>query len=161
ITLTGEPRMQGGCGSSVQPAHPPAALPKLTTHPGDGKGVKIAVLDTGLFPHPWLGSVQHGPNFADAWDANHDGYADDEAGHGTFISGLILQVAPAAEVYVVKVLDSMGVGDDLSLAAAIAQLPKDVNIINLPLGGYTDDDSGPPALAAALRTLRKEHVAVV
>ena len=50
---------------------------------------------------------------ADVWDVEHDGYADAESGHGTFIAGLILQVAPAAEVYVVKVLDSHGVGDDV------------------------------------------------
>jgi hypothetical protein len=161
ITLTGEPRMQGGCGSSVRPARPPAALPKLTKNAGDGKGVKIAVLDTGLFPHPWLGGVQHGPSFTDTWDANADGYADDEAGHGTFISGLLLQVAPSAQVYMVKVLDSMGVGDDLTLATAISQLPKDVNIVNLSLGGYTDDDAGPLALGIALKALRREGVAVV
>ena len=49
---------------------------------------------------------------ADVWDVEHDGYGDAESGHGTFIAGLILQVAPAADVYVVKVLDSHGLGDD-------------------------------------------------
>ena len=54
ITLTGEPRIQGGPGSSVRVAKLPATLPLRTTRAGDGKGVRIAVLDTGLFNHQWL-----------------------------------------------------------------------------------------------------------
>ena len=89
--------------------------------------------------------------------STHDGYADNESGHGTFIAGLILQVAPAAEVYVVKVLDSNGVGDDLTVATAMEQLPQDVDIVNLSLGGYTDDDSAPLAIATALKAMRKQR----
>jgi subtilisin family serine protease len=161
ITLTGEPRVQGGPGSSVRVAKRPASLPARTKRMGDGKGVRIAVLDTGLFKHEWLQAVQAAPGADDIWDVESDGYADNEAGHGTFIAGLILQVAPAAEVYVVKVLDSHGVGDDLTVAAAIQQLPQDVRIINLSLGGYTDSDAAPLALACALQALRKERKAVV
>ena len=112
INFYGEPRLQGGPGSSVRQATLPAALPLRRSQPGDGHGVRIAVLDTGMFDHEWLKSVQRAPNSADVWDVEHDGYGDAEAGHGTFIAGLILQVAPAASVYAVKVLDSHGVGDD-------------------------------------------------
>ena len=83
------------------------------------------------------------------------------SGHGTFIAGLILQVAPAATVYIVKVLDSHGLGDDLTVAKAMEQLPQDIHIVNLSLGGYTDDDSGPLAIANALRIMRKQRGAVV
>ena len=161
ITMTGEPRVQGGPGSSVRLANPPAALPLRTTRAGDGKGVKIAVLDTGLFKHPWLTAVQHAAASDDVWDADANGYADNESGHGTFIAGLILQVAPAAEVYVVKVLDSNGVGDDATVAAAMEQLPQDIDIINLSLGGYTDRNEGPLAIAQALRAMRRKRGAVV
>jgi hypothetical protein len=130
ITLTGEPRLQGGPGSSVRLAPLPKTLPLRTSRRGDGKRVRIAVLDT-------------------------------ETGHGTFIAGLILQVAPAAEVYVVKVLDSHGVGDDAAVALAMEQLPQDVDIVNLSLGGYTDDDSGPLAIACALNAMRKQRNVVV
>ena len=58
ITLTGEPRIQGGPGSSVRVAKRPETLPLRTTRAGDGKGVRIAVLDTGLFDHEWLNAVQ-------------------------------------------------------------------------------------------------------
>jgi hypothetical protein len=161
ITLTGEPRVQGGPGSSVRLATLPKALPLRTTRRGDGKGVRIAVLDTGMFDHQWLTAVQRAPGASDVWDVESDGYADAEAGHGMFIAGLILQVAPAAEVYVVKVLDSHGVGDDAAIAQAMEQLPQDIDVINLSLGGYTMDDSAPLAIACALNALRKQRNVVV
>jgi hypothetical protein len=161
INFHGEPRIQGGPGSTARVARLPKTLPLRTTRSGDGKGVKIAVLDTGLFTHQWLGGVQSAPNSADVWDVENDGYGDAESGHGTFIAGLILQVAPAASVYVVKVLDSHGLGDDLTVAKAMEQLPQDIHIVNLSLGGYTDGDTGPLAVANALRIMRKQRGAVV
>jgi hypothetical protein len=151
INFHGEPRIQGGPGSTVRPAPLPAALPQRTTQPTDGAGTKIAVLDTGMFDHEWLRGVQRAPGSADTWDADGDGYGDAEAGHGTFIAGLIRQVAPAATVYAVKVLDSHGVGDDFGVAAAMAQLPADTNVVNLSLGGYTDRDQPPLAILNAMR----------
>ena len=161
INFHGEPRIQGGPGSTARVARLPKTLPLRTTRAGDGKGVRIAVLDTGKFEHQWLTAVQSAPNSADTWDVDSDGFGDAEAGHGTFIAGLILQVAPAATVYIVKVLDSHGLGDDLTVAKAMEQLPQDIHIVNLSLGGYTDDDSGPLAIANALRIMRKQRGAVV
>jgi hypothetical protein len=161
ITLTGEPRLQGGPGSSVRVAALPKTMPLRTTRRGDGKGVRIAVLDTGLFTHPWLTAVQKATASDDVWDVDHDDYADAESGHGTFIAGLILQVVPAAEVYVVKVLDSLGVGDDSTVAQAMEQLPQDVDIVNLSLGGYTMDDAAPLAISCALNAMRKQRNVVV
>lgn len=151
ITFSGEPRIQGGPGSTARPDTLPAALPERTTQPADGTGTKIAVLDTGMFEHEWLSGVQRAPGSADTWDANADGYGDAQAGHGTFIAGLIRQVAPAADVYAVKVLDSHGVGDDFSVATAMSQLPSDTDVINLSLGGYTDRDQPPLAILNAMR----------
>ncbi len=87
INFTGEPRIQGGPGSSVRQAAMPAALPMRTTRTDDGSGVKIAVLDTGMFEHEWLTGVQRAPGSDDVWDVENDGYGDNEAGHGTFIAG--------------------------------------------------------------------------
>lgn len=160
ITFHGEPRIQGGPGSTVRPATLPAALPQRGAQTGDGAGAKIAVLDTGMFEHEWLRGVQRAPDSDDTWDANADGYGDAEAGHGTFIAGLILQVAPAADVYAVKVLDSHGVGDDFGVAAAMAQLPADTDIVNLSLGGYTDRNTPPLAILNAMRQWRGKRVVV-
>jgi hypothetical protein len=156
----GEPRLQGGPGSSVRQAALPRALPMRTSDRGDGSGVRVAVLDTGMFEHEWLRGVQRAPDSDDVWDVEHDGYGDAESGHGTFIAGLILQVAPAASVYAVKVLDSHGVGDDLGVAAALEKLPPDIDVVNLSLGGYTDHDAAPLALATALRAIGEQRAVV-
>jgi subtilase family protein len=158
INFMGEPRIQGGPGSSVRLATPPRGLPLRTERVDDGAGVRIAVLDTGLFAHPWLSGVAQAPDSADVWDVNGDGYADAESGHGTFIAGLIREVAPAASVYVAKVLNSHGVGDDFTVAQAIEALPNDVDIINLSLGGYTDHDEPPMAIEKAVSQLKTTAV---
>ncbi len=124
INFYGEPRLQGGPGSTVRPAILPPALPQRTSVPADGTGVRIAVLDTGMFEHEWLRDVQQGPKSEDVWDVESDGYGDAESGHGTFIAGLIRQAAPAASIYALKVLDSHGVGDDLGVACRISPAMK-------------------------------------
>jgi subtilase family protein len=161
ITFSGEPRVQGGPGSTARLAALPGALPLRTTDPGDGEGVKIAVLDTGMFDHEWLTDVQRAPGSADVWDVERDGYGDAESGHGTFIAGLIRQVAPAASIYAAKVLDSHGVGDDFNVALTMAQLPADVDIVNLSLGGYTDDDTPPIASTQAIQAFGGQSRVVV
>jgi hypothetical protein len=163
VAFTGEPRIQGGNATAARPETRPRTLPLRTTRPQDGQGVTIAVLDTGLFKHPWLVPpvVTRDGNAADTWDLDHDGFGDAEAGHGTFVSGLIRQVAPAAHVLDAKVLDSHGVGDDFMVAQAMEQLPAAVTIVNLSLGGYTDGDSAPLAIAGALRAIRARGGAIV
>ena len=163
VAFTGEPRIQGGNATCARPETPPARLPHRTRQPGDGKGVTLAVLDTGLFANTLFppGRVTGLGQVADTWDADGDGFADAESGHGTFVSGLILQVAPAARVLVAKVLNSHGVGDDLDVAKAMEALPPEVQIVNLSLGGYTEDDSAPLAIAGALRMMRARGGAVV
>ena len=151
INFMGEPRIQGGPGSTVRPAFGPKALPARNALAGDGKGARIAVLDTGMFEHEWLSNVGARPYADDVWDVENDGYGDNESGHGTFIAGLIQQVAPAASVYAVKVLDSHGVGDDLKVAEGDGAAPANVNIVNLSLGGYTDGDQPPMAIACAMQ----------
>ena len=136
-------------------------MPLRTTWSGDGLGVRIAVLDTGMFEHEWLTGVTRAPGSSDVWDVEHDGYGDNESGHGTFIAGLIQQVAPSASIYAVKVLNSHGVGDDLTVADEMAKLPQDIDIVNLSLGGYTENNAPPLAMEAALDAMAKRQTAVV
>jgi hypothetical protein len=68
INFMGEPRIQGGPGSTVRPAFGPKALPRRNALASDGKGARIAVLDTGMFEHEWLQNVQRAPNSDDVWD---------------------------------------------------------------------------------------------
>ena len=57
-------------------------------------------------------------------------------------------------------LNSHGVGDDLGVAKAMALLPADVTIINLSLGGYTDKNAPPLAIATAMAAMGEERVVV-
>ena len=159
VTYAGAPRVQGGPGARVRPAGPVPDAPELGRGDGDGDGdgdgVGIAVLDTGLrSDNPWLAAHLPIDPSSDDWeevDVEGDRILDAEAGHGTFIAGLVLQIAPGARVSVVRVLDSHGLGDDATVAAGLERLGEDVGIVNLSLGGYTVDDAPPPVLAAQYR----------
>ncbi|WDF43305.1 S8 family serine peptidase [Streptomyces sp. T12] len=108
----------------------------------DGKGVKIAVLDTGVdATHPDLkGSILKAKDFSDS------GSTTDGQGHGTHVASTVVGsgakshgkykgVAPGAKLLVGKVLDDTGVGSDSSIIAgmqwAVAQGAK---VVSMSLG---------------------------
>lgn len=79
-----------------------------------GKGVKVAVLDSGINTHHEDLIVAGGVSFVDYTTSY-----DDDYGHGTHVAGIIgaqnndigvVGVAPDSDLYAVKVLDSHGVG---------------------------------------------------
>lgn len=100
-----------------------------------GKGIRIALLDTGVFPHPELK-----PNiicFKDYIEYQTECY--DDNGHGTHIAGILWQMAPKAEILVFKILDKNGNGTtDKALSALdwILQNHKNWNIklLNFSMG---------------------------
>ena len=159
--LSGEPRYKGGPGSIVEPARLGFSEPK-----GDeGSGVKIAVLDTGYTTavHTWLDAlVQTDGAGNEALDMHsQDGSLDDEAGHGTFIAGVIASIAPGATIISRPVLQSDGFGDEASIGAAIAEAcTLGADIINLSLGAYTHGNLPPVGLANALRLVPRTSVVV-
>jgi minor extracellular protease Epr len=92
-----------------------------------GNGVKVAVLDSGVGPNDDL-TVYGGYDFV-----NNDADPSDDFGHGTMIAGIIaaksndievVGVAPDAEIYAVKILDSNGDG---SLSRAISGIEWAIN----------------------------------
>jgi hypothetical protein len=105
-----------------------------------GQGVKIAILDTGVVPHPAFGEVKNVflvpgvENYAD-WN-----------GHGTAAASLILGntatvpgAAPGAELTSWRVADDAGVSDSWKIAQAIIQAADAGNqIISLSMGSYGD-----------------------
>ncbi|MFI6338409.1 S8 family peptidase [Streptomyces sp. NPDC050535] len=145
-----------------------AALDKSTAQIGapeawaagyDGKGVKVAVLDTGVDDtHPDLkGRIDAAKNFSESADTV------DRVGHGTHVASTVAGsgahsggkykgVAPGARLISGKVLDDEGSGQESGLVAgaqwAVAQGAK---VINLSLGG--PDSPGDDPLEQAVDEL--------
>jgi subtilisin family serine protease len=113
----------------------------------DGAGVLIGLPETGIRAHSWLyGGILAAPDDVEALDADLETGLEAQAGHGTFIAGLILQQAQAAGVIVEKTLDTSGYGETSDVIDAVLRLARrGVQIINLSLGAYPDDPDGPDA----------------
>ena len=125
---------------------------------GPGRGVRVGLLDTGIWPHPWL---------AGGWVARPSDVLPDSAtlgpvaGHGTFVAGLILSQAPGATVEVRRVLDESGQGTAWDAAEAIADLGQSgVSVLNLSFACYTSDGNPPLALARAVDRVNADVVVV-
>ena len=121
----------------------------------DGACARVAVIDTGLAQEarrdPWFHDITE----ADAELLRAPGHNEMGigAGHGTFVTGVIRQVAWGCEVVVLRGLNVQGVAPESKVAAMIRAaitLDRKVHIINLSLGGYSVDNKPMPALAAAV-----------
>lgn len=104
-----------------------------------GKGVKVAVLDTGILAgHEDVSAVKT----IDVGYGTADGH-----GHGTHVSGIIgaklnngkggVGVAPECSIYSIKVLKDTGSGTSSTIIKGVNQavLYNKVDIINMSLGG--------------------------
>lgn len=125
----------------------------------DGKGVKIAVLDTGVdATHADLKDQVVGEkNFTPAADAK------DRYGHGTHVAsiaagtgaksgGKLKGVAPGADLLNGKVLDDTGYGDDSGIIAGMDWAAEQgADVVNLSLGG--GDTPGVDPLEAQVNKL--------
>ena len=103
-----------------------------------GKGVKVAVLDTGILAgHEDVSAVKT----IDVGYGTADGH-----GHGTHVSGIIgaklnngkggVGVAPECSIYSIKVLKDTGSGTSSTIIKGVKQATNEnVDIINMSLGG--------------------------
>ncbi len=115
-----------------------------------GKGVRIALLDTGVDrTHPALaGRLLPGFDFVDFDnDPSEAGSELDPAfGHGTHVAGLLALVAPQAKIMPLRILDAEGAGNAWVLAEAMLHAVDPdgdpstndgAQVINLSLGTIT------------------------
>ena len=84
---------------------------------GDGHGVRVAVLDSGVeIAHPdFFGQYLDDDLVPDASGGMREGSGEDMYGHGTAVSGIIWRLAPKADIGSFRVLGS-------SLSARTAQV---------------------------------------
>jgi len=122
-----------------------------------GKGIGVALIDSGVFKHPDLRGGVHNSSrvvYSQSFVSGRSS-ADDQYGHGTHVAGLIAGdgasstgpkysrtfegVAPDANIINLRVLDENGEGTDSAVIAAIAQAINlkplfNIRVINLSLG---------------------------
>ncbi len=106
-----------------------------------GAGVKVAVLDSGVVSAHSDLQIQENINKVTGANSAEDGH-----GHGTHVAGIIgarvnngkggAGIAPEAEIYNIRVMNSSGSGTDADIIAGLsAAVERDVDIINMSLGG--------------------------
>ncbi|KKI89697.1 peptidase S8 [Bacillus sp. SA1-12] len=127
-------------------------------HRVTGKGVKVAVIDTGVdYSHPDLyRNYKGGYDVIDEDNDPMETMAKDgkETIHGTHVAGIIaangkiMGVAPEAGIYAYRALGPGGMGTSDQVIAAIEKAIKDkVDIINLSLGNSVNGPDWPTSLA--------------
>ncbi|TVP80714.1 MAG: hypothetical protein EA353_03220 [Puniceicoccaceae bacterium] len=123
---------------------------------GDGRGVKIAILDSGIVAHPYLDGVE-----IVSLGLSGDRVDGAGASHGTSVASIIAGregIAPAAELFVVRVLDEEGLGNSFHVAEGIVRaVDQGAQLINLSLGVYQDS----PLLRQAVRYAHQQGVIMV
>jgi len=99
-----------------------------------GRGVRIAIIDSGVNPsHPHIERVAGGVAI-DEHGGEHADYVD-RLGHGTAVTAAIQEKAPEAELYAVKVFDRALSTNVSSLVAGIDwAATAGMHLVNLSLG---------------------------
>lgn len=133
-----------------------------TLAPELGRGVKVAVIDTGIdLKHAAFAGHLDTVNMKDfllntnsPQEVNAStvpGTYSDGYGHGTAVADVILQVAPNATILPLRVLDGNGGGDIQTIANAINYaVSSGAKVINLSLGSATDSQAINAAICSAI-----------
>lgn len=125
-------------------ALPPFALPEPITpawawEDAHGEGIRVGLIDSGAdVTHPALANQISG------YVAVADGLAEerfdtsahgDDSGHGTACAGIIRALAPACELYSIKVLDQSPLPRARALATAIRWgIEHEMRVLNVSVG---------------------------
>ncbi len=150
----------------------------IADHAPGGRGVVVAVLDTGV-AYADRGPFRMSPDFyryqfVAGWDfVAHNRYPNDRNGHGTDVAGTIAEatnngkgltgLAYGVRIMPVRVLNREGNGDAATIARGVRfAVNHGARVINLSLefpGGITASDI--PELISALRYAHRHRVVVI
>ncbi len=152
----------------------------LGDHRGGGKGVVIAVLDTGVAYRNWK-QFRRSPDFGrthfvSPYDfVSNNKYPLDRNGHGTFVAGILAEstnngigltgLAYGASIMPIRVLDSSGEGDEATIARGIRYaVNHGAQVINLSLEflpSQVNSGSEIPQIVSAITYAHRKGVTVV
>ena len=130
-----------GCPATEPDPEPGDAVPcpGVSRSCCDGRGTRVAVVDTGLVPdaparHPWL----HGVTGQDDPLVNEGVSIERYGCHGTFIASVIRAMAPRAEVRITRDYDKTGaLYESCMVKALLSVLDWAPDVINLSGGTHT------------------------
>lgn len=147
---------------------PMVSAPSAWSGGHTGLGIKVAVLDTGIYlTHPDLSAnIKGGYNVI-----NPKKSANDDNGHGTHVAGIIaaldntigvVGVAPKASLYAVKVLNAAGSGTLAGLIKGIQwAIDHDMDVINMSLGFGTATEAQLVPLEDTINAAVNANITVV
>ena len=148
-------------------------------HPG-GRGVVVAILDTGVAYRNW-GRFRRSPDFTGTrfvhpYDfIDHNAYPLDRNGHGTFVAGIVAEatnnrigltgIAYGASIMPIRVLDAGGLGNEATIARGIRYaVNHGAQVINLSLEFLPNQVTSAadiPAIVSAIDYAHASGVTVV
>lgn len=124
-----------GLNSWITPEEAAAAIAR-----GTGKGVRIAVLDSGIeTSHPGLNGLELADDIAIVEDGlrlrNTPGDGCDLYGHGTAMAGILRAAAPEAEIGSIRVLgEALSARTAIIMEGARIAIERGYHILNCSLG---------------------------
>ncbi|WP_393062161.1 S8 family serine peptidase [Streptomyces sp. LN549] len=155
--------LDGRVEAALKDSVPQINAPQAWADGYDGKGVKVAVLDTGIdADHPDVKDrILESKSFVPGQDV------DDKHGHGTHVASTIAGsgaasdgvnkgVAPAAGLLVGKVLGNDGSGADSGIIEAMEWAKAEgADVVSMSLGSSVPDDGSDP-MSQAVNALSAE-----
>ncbi len=148
----------------------------------DGTGIGIAVIDSGIYPHPDLNAASGQSRIVYRKSFISGGVQNDDYGHGTHVAGiaagngssssmpgtlhLLKGIAPNAHLLDLRVLDLNGASTDSIVIAAIQQAVQlknqyNVRVINLSVGRPIFESCARDPLCQAVEAAWKNGIVVV